>query len=107
MLIPLDKQKEALEVLGSIIEQIQVEPGCISCRLYRGVQEERALLLEEMWTSEKDLERHLRSDKYQKVLLVVEMAGEPPEIRIDTIAQSSGVEAIRKARIQGWERIAD
>jgi len=98
MVIPLKKQNEALEILNSMTEQIQFEPGCISCRLYRDVQEERVLMLEEIWASEKDLQRHLRSDKYRKVLLVVEMAAEPPEIRFDTIAHSSGVEAIEKAR---------
>ena len=100
MFIPLNKQDEALEILGSMTEQIQFEPGCISCRLYKDVQEERALMLEEIWKSEKDLQRHLQSDKYRKVLLVVEMAAEPPIIRFDTIAHSSGVETIEKARNQ-------
>jgi quinol monooxygenase YgiN len=100
MLIPVKKYSEALEILGSITEQIEFEPGCICCRLYRDVHEERALMLEEIWASEKELQRHLRSDKYRKILLVVEMASEPPEIRFDTIAHSSGVETIEKARNQ-------
>jgi quinol monooxygenase YgiN len=100
MRLPLKKQSEALEILGSMAEQIQFEPGCISCRLYRDVQEDRVLMLEEMWASEKELQRHLRSDRYRKVLLVVEMAAEPPEIRFDTIGHSSGVETIEKARNQ-------
>ena len=98
MLIPPEKQNEALEILGSMTEQIQFEPGCISCRIYRDVGEERALMLEEIWTSEDDLQRHLRSEKYYKVLLVVEMAAETPEIRFDTIAHSRGVETIEQAR---------
>ena len=50
--------------------------------------------------SDADVKRHLRSDKYHKILLVVEMAAEPPEIRFDTISHSSGVETIEQARIQ-------
>ena len=98
MLVPLKKQNEALEILGSMIEQIQFEPGCIYCRLYRDVQEECTIMLEEMWAGEKDLERHLQSDTYRKVLLVVEMSAEPPEIRFDTIVESHGVEIIEQAR---------
>jgi quinol monooxygenase YgiN len=98
MLLPLKKLSEAQEILGSMIEQIQFEPGCMSCRLYRDVQEECALMLDETWTSEKDLLRHLQSDRYRRVLLVVEMSAEPPEIRFDTIAHSSGVETIEQAR---------
>ena len=98
MLIPLEKQSEALEILGSMIEQTQYEPGCLSCRLYRGVEDTLAIMLEELWLSEEDVQRHLRSDKYYKVLLVVEMAAEPPEIRFDTIAHSTGVESIEQVR---------
>jgi len=100
MLIPLEKQSEALEILGSMTEQIQFEPGCITCRLYRGLDDECSIMLEELWMSDEDVQRHLRSDQYTKILLVVEMAAELPEIRFDTIAQSSGVETIEKARNQ-------
>jgi quinol monooxygenase YgiN len=100
MLIPIEKQSEALEILGSTIEQTQFEPGCISCRVYRGVDDARAIMLEELWMTDEDVQHHLRSDKYRKILLVVEMAAEPPEIRFDSIAQSSGVEKIEQARIQ-------
>jgi len=100
MLIPLEKQSEALEILGSMIEQTLFEPGCLSCRLYRGVEDARTIMFEELWLSEEDMQCHLRSDTYHKVLLVIEMAVEPPEIRFDTIAHSTGVESIEKARIQ-------
>ena len=100
MVIPHKNQKDALEILGSMTEQTQFEPGCISCRLYQDIREKLAIMIEEIWTSEKDLQRHLRSDKYRQILLVVEMASEPPEIRFDTIAHSSGVETIETARKQ-------
>ena len=97
-LIPSQKQKEALIILRSMIEQTKLEEGCINCRLYRDIQEQRALMLEEIWTSEKDLERHLRSHKFLSVLLVVEMATEIPEIRFEVISHSTGIETIEKAR---------
>ena len=100
MLIPLENQSEALEILGSTIEQTQFEPGCVSCRLYRGVEDTRAIMLEELWISDEDVQHHLQSEKYRKILLVVEMAAEPPEIRFDTIDHSTGVERIEQARIQ-------
>ena len=97
-LMPQKNQKEALIILRSIIEQTKLEPGCISCRLYQDALEERALMLEEIWTNEKDLKRHLRSDKFLAVLLVVEMATEFPEVRFDVILHSTGIDTIEKAR---------
>ena len=98
MLIPAGKQKEALEILNSMVEEIQFETGCISCRLYRGVKDNRAIMVEELWESEEDVRRHLRSKKYGKILMVIEMASEFPEIRFDIISGSSGVETIEKER---------
>jgi len=100
MLIPTEKQRDALEILRSTIEQAQFEPGCVSCRIYQGVKDRRAIMLEELWLSEEDVQQHLRSSKYRNVLLVVEMAVEPPEIRFDVIAHSDGVERIEQARVQ-------
>jgi quinol monooxygenase YgiN len=93
-----EKAKEALEILSSIAERTRVEPGCISCRVYRDVQEEHMIMVEELWRSQEELERRLRSSDYRSVLLVVEMAEVPPEIKFSTISNSSGVETIEKAR---------
>jgi quinol monooxygenase YgiN len=97
MLIPLDKQSEALDILMSVSSQVQFKPSCISSRLYRGVDEVRAIMVEELWTSNEEVMRHLRSDEYRRVLLAVELSEEPPEIRFDEIAQTSGLETIEKA----------
>ncbi len=98
VLIPLNKQKEAVSILKSMVEQTKLEPGCINCWLYQDAQEARAIMLEEIWASESDLHRHLRSSKFYTVLLVVEMAVEPPEIRFDVIAHSTGLETIERTR---------
>ena len=98
MLIPKKRRSEVLGILSSVAERCRFESGCISCRVYQGVEVDHAVMLEEVWRNEEDLERHLRSDEYRKVLLVVEMALEPPEIRFHTISHSTGVETIEKAR---------
>jgi quinol monooxygenase YgiN len=98
LLIPLNRQSQALEVLGAVRDQVQFEPGCISSRLYRDVDEVRAIMVEERWRSHEDITRHLRSEAYRRVLLVIEMAEEPPEIRFDTIVCTQGIEIIETAR---------
>ena len=98
MCLPPDKEEEALRILVSIVERTLVESGCINCRIYRDVRENRVILLEELWESHEDLEHHLRTCDFRSILLVVEMAEGPPEIRFDTIANSSGFETIEKAR---------
>jgi quinol monooxygenase YgiN len=98
MAIRSKKYDEALKILRSTAEWSRIKPGCLSSRIYDDVQEDNVLMFEEIWRSEEDLEYHLRSDEYQKVLLVMEMALKQPEIRFDTIASSTGIETIEKAR---------
>lgn len=99
MLIPLEKQLEAIEILKSVRTRIQFEPNCLSSRLYRDVNEERGILVEEFWTDDETMRRHIQSDTYRLVLLVIEMADEFPEIRFETIEHSKGFEIVEEMRI--------
>ena len=98
MMMSAKKFGEALRILRSMAEQSRVQPGCLSCQVYRNGQEDNILMFEQLWSSEADMERHLQSDEYRRVLLVLEMAMKQPEIRFDTILSSAGIETIEKAR---------
>lgn len=93
-----EKIDETLNILRSIVERTRAETGCISCSVYLDTEDRNTVIFEEKWRSNEDLQRYLRSEEYQKVLLVIEMATVKPEIRFDTITDSSGVETIEKAR---------
>lgn len=99
MTIQSRKKGEALEILRSRGEQCSANPGCISSHLYGDLLEENVLMIEEVWRDEEDLHLHLRSDEYHKLLLVLEMSIKQPEIRFDTVSNSTGIETIEKARI--------
>ena len=92
------KFDEALQILHSIIERTRAEAGCMSCSVFEDKGKECLIIYEEKWRNNEDMQHHLRSDDYKNVLLVMEMATIKPEIRFDTITDSSGVETIEKAR---------
>jgi quinol monooxygenase YgiN len=94
MRLPARKRKEARRILGSIIERIRLEEGCLGCRLYLDALEESVMLLHEIWADENSLKRHFRSEEFRHVLIVVEMASKPPDIRFDRITKTGGIEVI-------------
>ncbi len=99
MEIPLQKRAEALKILKSMVARSKARPDdCVFCRINEDALEVNILQFEEMWRSEEEFVRHLRSAEYRKVLLVLEMAQKQPEIRFDTIISSTGIEVIEKAR---------
>ena len=98
ILISQRMRGEALKILRLVVEQCRVQPGCLSSCMYEDLDEENVIMIEEMWQDEDALTRHLRSEEYRNLLLVLEMALRQPEIRFDTISRSTGIETIEKAR---------
>jgi quinol monooxygenase YgiN len=98
MELPAARVREALDILRPVAERARIEPGCLSCHIYRDVQQEHTIMLEEVWNSREELQEHLSSADYQRVLLVIEMAKGQPEIRFSTVTDVSGVAVIVEAR---------
>ena len=99
MTLPVEKVREAAQILSSMAERARFRSGCISSRVYHDVQEKCVIMIEEVWMSQEELERHLQSVEYRNVLLVLEMAVENPEIRFTPFAHSTGLETIENARV--------
>lgn len=93
-----NKLAEARKALCAMVERTRFSPGCVSCNIYQGLLDRNVLLFEEYWETQEDLERHLRSEQYRQMILVIEMAVEYPEIRFSEIARSTGMETIEKSR---------
>ena len=102
MTIPPDKSNEIMKIIGWVVELCRDDPGCLSCHLYEDLQEKNSLVLEQVWRDQENLDLHLRSEEYRNLLLVLEMSLKKPEIRFDTISDSTGIETIEKAR--GYSR---
>jgi len=96
--ISLQRRDEVLRVLRSTAEGSRILPGCISCRIYEDLQEDNVIMLEEFWRSEEELEQHLRSEEYRKLLFIMEMALQQPEVRFSSVSNATGIETIEKAR---------
>ena len=89
---------EVLEMVKALREPTRAEPGCVDCNVYQDLHDENLIVLEEVWESRADLDRHIRSHRYRHVLALMEMASTPPEIRFDTISHRAGIEVVRAVR---------
>lgn len=98
MRISAQKRGEVLKILKSVAGRCKLRSGFLDYHIYEDIIEGSALVYEERWSSEKDMEHHLSSREYQHVLLAMEMALQPPEVRFETVSASTGFETIEKAR---------
>lgn len=88
----------AVQVILPTLGPTRTEPGCVSCDLYQSTEDDMRLTVMEQWDSFANLERHIRSDRYRKILAWLEMSTEAPEIRFDTVSGSQGLEMIKTVR---------
>ncbi|MBW1848535.1 MAG: antibiotic biosynthesis monooxygenase [Deltaproteobacteria bacterium] len=87
-----------LKAIHAIIGPTAVLKGCLHCGLYSNSQNDDELILLEKWKSQQDLERHIRSDDFHKILTVMEAAKKKPEISFYSVASKAGLELVKKIR---------
>ena len=97
------KSEDAMNVIMPTLGWTRVEPGCLSCDVYRSARNESLLVLSERWDTMEHLERHIQSDNYRDVLAWIDMSDTQPEIHFDVVSQSVGLELIEQVR--GKERM--
>ncbi len=95
---PSGKRKQLGSALSSLIGPTQVQPGCLSCRLLQNWQDLDELLVEANWETQEDLIRHLQSDSYKQLLLMMETSRIPPVLRFWTVQVANGIELVAVAR---------
>ena len=95
---PAGKRDEIVRTFRSLLEPTEVKHGCLGCRFYQDVADENALTYVEEWQTQEDLERHLRSDQYRKLLALIDLSTAPPELRFHTISETSGIEYLATVR---------
>jgi len=95
-----------LRTLGSVLEPTRVAPGCLSARLLADLDKRKALLLVEEWESRDQFERNLDTAKLNTIVGAIELAGEAPIVRIDTVEREEGVDtlAIHRSVVGGEVR---
>ncbi len=90
------KRIHVLKTIHSMIGPTSAKSGCLHCGFYSRTQNDDELILMEKWNSLPELENHIRSEEFQKVIAAIETADELPEISFYTIESTNGMELVEK-----------
>ena len=91
-------REEVRHAFSSFLGPTSVEPGCISCDLYQGAGNPNRISLETRWRTEQELIKHLRSDQFRNLLILLELSTEPPLIEFHKVVETKGLELVRSVR---------
>jgi quinol monooxygenase YgiN len=97
-LVAPERREDLRRAFSSLLGPTCVEPGCISCHLYQEVGNLDRFCLETRWKTDQELIRHLRSEHYRNVLILLEASSEPPLIEFHAVLETQGLELIRAVR---------
>jgi quinol monooxygenase YgiN len=86
------------DALESFVVPIQVQPGCLECRVLRSRPMEQGFCMLARWETQKDLIRHLQSDIYKKLLLLMELSAAPPVLEFFNVLEMRGLDLVEDAR---------
>src|SRR5688572_5514076 len=90
--------KELMQTFRSLSNPIQSEHGCKSCRIYREVGNEEAVIVIQEWDCRNNLDKHLRSVEFAVMVGAMSLLERPDRVEfqvLDQLEGSSSVEAIR------------
>lgn len=86
------------DALESLVAPIQVQPGCLECRLLKSQPAEKRMYVLTRWETQNDLIRHLQSDGYKKFLLLMELSAAPPLVEFFDVLEVRGLDLVKAAR---------
>jgi len=95
---PPEKRDDILRTFRSLPGPTRVAPGCLGCRIYGDMEDENAIIYVEEWQTTEDLERRLQSEQYRRILAMIEISTEAPELRFNTISETTGLEYLAAVR---------
>jgi quinol monooxygenase YgiN len=94
---PAHKRVEVLDVLATLKEPTMVSKGCRACHVLQDVNNENILTYIERWDTLADLEDHMRSERFRRLLPYIDLSVEPPEVEFDAIETIHGIELLLAA----------
>jgi quinol monooxygenase YgiN len=96
--VAASKRGEVLAILRGLVEPSRASGGCLDCRAYQAIGDLDVLSIVQEWAGWDDLERYLHSEDYPKLVAVMELAAQRPEIWFDTISSREGLERLAALR---------
>jgi quinol monooxygenase YgiN len=94
-----DKQKNrALLVLRGLITPTRAAVGCLDCCLCESVLRPERICFSTKWNDQQSLDQYICSPLYGRVLAVMDMATQSPEVSFNTVCETRGMDYVTAKR---------
>jgi quinol monooxygenase YgiN len=87
-----------IHALRSLMLPIQLDRGCGGCHLYIDQGASNSLVYIEKWATQRDLDREIQSDRFTRLLSIMESSPAPPVLEFWFVSKVWGLEYIAEIR---------
>ena len=92
LVAPEGKRKEFRDVLLHLKGPTEALPECRACWICQDVENDHVFTYFVQWDSQDDLESHLRTERFRRLLPYIEMSVKPPVVSFGRIENIRGIE---------------
>ena len=89
MKVLAEKHKELSQTIALLIASIKTEQGCRRCDFCRSMEDQNELYILEEWDTRKNLNRHLKSERFSVLRGAMNLLQKPCKMVFHTITAGS------------------
>jgi quinol monooxygenase YgiN len=95
---PASGTNQVVHALRLLASPTRIEPGCLGCRVWTEDPEQSIVRYEEEWATEDAMRRRVRSERFTRLLEVLESASAPPFVQFDFVTKRRGLDYVAEVR---------
>jgi quinol monooxygenase YgiN len=96
--VPAGQVRPMTSAVQAVMLATRGEAGCLGCSLSTRLSGYVAFRYEEEWDTEESLQRQVASERFTRLVALVEAATEPPTIEFTMLGQTRGLEYAAEVR---------
>jgi quinol monooxygenase YgiN len=94
-IVPVGKARSMSEALHVLMVSTRTEPGCLACSVSADLADRGTIRYSEEWQTEDALKRQFQTDRFRRLIALVENATEAPIVEFLLPGGSRGLEYVQ------------
>ncbi len=94
-IVPVGRARSMTEALHVLMGSTRSEAGCVACSVSADLGDKGRIRYSEEWLTEDALQRQFQTDRFRRVIALVENSTEPPIVEFLLPGGSRGLEYIQ------------
>ena len=90
--------QQLVHALRFLAGPTRLEAGCLGCRVWTDESDESIVRYAEEWATEEAMRLRVRSERFTRLLEVLESAQEAPCVQFDFVTETRGLDYVAEVR---------